>query len=179
MMAVVVLTFDLEVMTSKVVRVKVEGQWCVGLIQEQVDPGHLDPVPFKHRTQNLSGKTQKIHSVIRPSVRPHTSLQQDAPVLSPQAFLFHGRDDLSVYVHVEVKLEGEALLTGVLQRGTGCQRHRDCVTSLLSALTSVWRLLGFFFTNFIPPVLRSLQISYYATRQKPPAESDQTPSTSP
>lgn len=175
MLPVVVLTFDLEVMTSKVVRVKVEGQWRVGLIQEQVDPGHLDPVPFKHRTQNLSGKTHK-DSFVRPSV--HLSSQQDCPVLSPQAFLFHGRDDLGVYVHVEVKLEGEALLTGVLQRGTGCQRHRDRVTSPLAALTSVWRLLGFFFTNFIPPVFRSLQISYYATRQKPPAESDQTPSTS-
>lgn len=43
-------------MTSKVVRFEVEGQRCVGLIQEQVDPGHLDAVPFKHRPQNLSGE---------------------------------------------------------------------------------------------------------------------------
>lgn len=61
----VALTFDFEVMTSKAVRLKVEEERRVGLIQEQVDPGHLDPVPFKHRTQNLSGKTR------RGQVQPH------------------------------------------------------------------------------------------------------------
>lgn len=39
------------------------------------------------------------------------------PLLSPQRFLFHCRYDFCVYVHVEIKLEAEALLTGVLRRG--------------------------------------------------------------
>lgn len=40
------------------------------------------------------------------------------------------------------------------------------------------RLLGFFFTSFIPPVFRSLKISD-TTRQERPAERDQTSSPSP
>lgn len=61
-----VLTFDFEVVASKVVRIKVEGQRRVGLIQEQVDAGHLDPVPFKHRPQNLSGEKAAPGSFIHP-----------------------------------------------------------------------------------------------------------------
>lgn len=40
------------------------------------------------------------------------------PPLLPQCFLFHRRYNFCVYVHVEIKLEAEALLTGVLQGGT-------------------------------------------------------------
>lgn len=40
------------------------------------------------------------------------------PLLSPQGFLFHSRYNFCVYVHVEIKLKAEALLTGVLQGGT-------------------------------------------------------------
>lgn len=39
-------------------------------------------------------------------------------LVSPQCFLFHSRYDLCVDVHVQVKLEAEALLTGVLQGNT-------------------------------------------------------------
>lgn len=108
-------------MTSKVVRFEVEGQRRVGLVQEQVDAGHLDAVPFKHRTQNLSGEapTQGWTRFHRPPdsscARPRLGL------LPPERFLFHGRNDFSVDVHVQVKLEGEALLTGVLQRRAGPQ----------------------------------------------------------
>lgn len=140
---------------------------------------------------------------------PHTSSSTSCDVgfLSPEAFLFHRWNDFSVYVHVQIKLEGEALLTGVLQRQAGSQslftpklyavsasvrscavtpppdgvtvlHGADCGSTrneyvfLSRALTSVCRLLGFFFTSFIPPVFRSLQSSY-ATREERPAESDQ------
>lgn len=42
------------------------------------------------------------------------------PPFLPQGFLFHCRYDFCVYVHVEIKLEAEALLAGVLQ---GEQTH--------------------------------------------------------
>lgn len=93
------LTFDLEVMTSKVVRFEVEGQRRVGLIQEQVDPGHLDAVPFKHRTQNLSGETPTQDPLLQ-STTHFLPLLLLLGFLSPEGFLFHRRDDLSVYVHV-------------------------------------------------------------------------------
>lgn len=54
----VVFTFDFEVVSSKTVGLEVEGQRRVGLIQEQVDPGQLNAVPLKHRTQNLSVNIQ-------------------------------------------------------------------------------------------------------------------------
>lgn len=102
-------------MTSKVVRFEVEGQRRVGLIQKQVDAGHLDAVPFKDRTQNLPGGT---HHQFIPSTTPSSRLVPlRFGVLSPEGFLLHRRDDFSVDVHVEVKLEGEALLTGVLKEG--------------------------------------------------------------
>lgn len=44
-----VFTFDFEVVSSKTVSLKIEGQWGVGLIQEQVDPGQFNAVPLKHR----------------------------------------------------------------------------------------------------------------------------------
>ncbi len=47
---VMVYTFDFEVVSSKSVGLKVEGERRVGLIQEQVDPGQLDAVPLKHGT---------------------------------------------------------------------------------------------------------------------------------
>ena len=46
-------------MSSEAVRLEVEGQRRVGLIQEEVDPGQLDAVPLKHRAQNLSGNTKE------------------------------------------------------------------------------------------------------------------------
>lgn len=51
-------TFDFEVVSSKAVGLEVEGQRCVGLVQEQVDPGQLDAVPLEHRVENLAGDTQ-------------------------------------------------------------------------------------------------------------------------
>lgn len=42
------------------------------------------------------------------------------PTLLPQGFLFHCGYNFCVYVHVEIKLKAEALLTGVLQ---GEQTH--------------------------------------------------------
>lgn len=55
---VVVFTFDFEVVSSKTVGLEVEGQWRVGLIQEQVDPGQLNAVPLKHWSKNFSGNKQ-------------------------------------------------------------------------------------------------------------------------
>lgn len=46
--SVVFFTFDFEVVSSKTVGLEVEGQRCVGLIQEQVDAGQLNAVPLKH-----------------------------------------------------------------------------------------------------------------------------------
>lgn len=43
------------------------------------------------------------------------------PTVLPQSFLFHRRYNFCVNVHVEVELEAEALLAGVLQ---GEQTHR-------------------------------------------------------
>lgn len=57
-------TFNFEVVSSKTVGFKVEGQRCVGLIEEQVDPGQLDAVPLKHRTQHLSGNKEKSSYII-------------------------------------------------------------------------------------------------------------------
>lgn len=51
-------TFDFEVVSSKAVGLEVEGQRCVGLVQEQVDPGQLDAVPLEHRVENLAGDAQ-------------------------------------------------------------------------------------------------------------------------
>lgn len=42
-------TFDFEVVSAKTVRFKLEGQGSIGLIQEQVNTGQLNPVPLKHR----------------------------------------------------------------------------------------------------------------------------------
>lgn len=104
-------------MSSETVGLEVERQRRIRLIQKQVHPGQLDAVPLEHGTQNLSDETQN----------PVLSYKAELPVLvfilpvcSPQRFLFHGRNNFCVYVHVEVKLEAEALLTGVLQ---GEQRH--------------------------------------------------------
>lgn len=41
------------------------------------------------------------------------------PTISPQCFLFHSRYDFCVDVNVEVKLEAEALLAGILQTADG------------------------------------------------------------
>ena len=49
------LTFNFEVVSPETVRLKVEGQRGVGLVQEQVHPGQLNALPLKHRTQDLSG----------------------------------------------------------------------------------------------------------------------------
>lgn len=116
---VVVFTFDFEVVSSKTVGLEVEGQWRVGLIQEQVDPGQLNAVPLKHWSKNFSGSKQ----TKRPSIMIQTatcflffsSPVAPPPPLLPQCFLFHCRYNFCVYVHVEIKLEAEALLTGVLQ----------------------------------------------------------------
>lgn len=41
---------------------------------------------------------------------------------SPQGLLFHSGDNLCVNVHVQIKLEAEALLAGVLQGATDNRR---------------------------------------------------------
>lgn len=59
---------------------------------------------------------------------------------------------------------------------TGCGPTRSEHLFRSRALTSVCRLLGFFFTSFIPAVFRSLQISD-ATREEGPAERRHGPRT--
>lgn len=51
------ITFNFEVVSTKAIGLEVEGEWCVGLVQEQVNPWQLDAVPLKHRTENLSGNS--------------------------------------------------------------------------------------------------------------------------
>lgn len=118
-----VFTFDFEVVSSKTIGLEVEGQRCVGLIQEQVDPRQLNAVPLKHRCQNLSGNTHINEKLL---ITPHALAARACaaarPPLLPQRFLFHRRYDFCVYVHVEIKLKAEALLAGVLQgEQTHCQ----------------------------------------------------------
>lgn len=110
-------TFDFEVVSSKTVGLEVEGQRRVGLIQEQVDPGQLNAVPLKHWTQNLSGniKTKRLLIMVQTDPCNTFCVAAPPPPLLPQGFLFHCRYNFCVYVHVEIKLEAEALLTGVLQ----------------------------------------------------------------
>lgn len=116
-------TFDFEVVSSKTVGFEVKGQRRIGLIQEQVDPGQLNAVPLKHWAQNLSARVQTKHTVNYCSNSGNTvsKLSPFPPVL-PKGFLFHRRYNFCVNIHVEVKLEAEALLAGVLQGGGGNRR---------------------------------------------------------
>lgn len=101
-------------MSSKAVGLEVEGQRRVGLIQEQVDPWQVDPVPLEHGAENLAGDTQNETSRRQKSCGA-AGAAAPPPDPLPQGFLFHRGDDLRVDVHVEVELEAETFLAGVLQ----------------------------------------------------------------
>lgn len=109
-------TFDFEVVSSKAVGLEVEGQRRVGLIQEQVDAGQVDAVPLEHGAEHLAADTQAKPPAVK-KVPRRRRLCGSSVRPSPQGFLFHGRDDLRVDVHVEVELEAETLLAGVLRGG--------------------------------------------------------------
>lgn len=87
-------------------------------------------MPFLSNTgprTSLTTKTKEIKSPIRSyyvvflmKLSLYILCDLLPPLLSPESFLFHCRYNFCVYVHVEIKLEAEALLTGVLQ---GEQTH--------------------------------------------------------
>lgn len=84
-----VFTFNFEVVSSKSVGFKAEGQRGVGLIEEQVHLWQLNAVPLKHRTQHLSvdsGNIQFIHDAAwrEPHVLP-------SPLTSGFSFSSQGR----------------------------------------------------------------------------------------
>ena len=68
------LTFNFEVVSPETVRLKVEGQRGVGLVQEQVHPGQLNALPLKHRTQDLSGAHRGDNRAI--VVHPHQNTKR-------------------------------------------------------------------------------------------------------
>lgn len=142
--SITVFTFNFEVMSSKPIGLEIEGQRCVGLIQEQVDTGQLNAVPLKHRTQNLSGNTNIDYTVTLNSKQSTRLLSNSSSAfdsctsydLSPQCLLFHSGYNFSVDVHVEIKLEAEALLAGVLQREqTHCSVYKGGAAARLFALS--------------------------------------------
>lgn len=86
--------------------------------------------------------------------------EETGPLLSPQSFLFHSRYDFCTDVYAEVKLQAEALLTGVLRKSSGlmCTNATDPQGGFLLVQTELqmghvtsWLL---YFTTACPNTLR-------------------------